>query len=139
MARHSTTAGKAKGWALMLLAWLAVLVPVWGSLYECPMTRSEPSAEVVCCAPATHLPAPSASAVPWFDVGCDCPQLDWQELPAEAARELRSDSVHPFPLVFLRSLQTPRQPQPDQFLPRVHVSSRSSGPPLWVLHQSIRC
>lgn len=139
MGGRQAIANRRTGWAFMVVAWLAVLLPVWGNLYECPMSRSEPSTELGCCPSSAHLPAPESSASPWFDVGCDCPSVTWEALPAEAVRDLRSDFTPAGPWIVVRYGKPSPTPARAVSSQPVLAAAAPSGPPLWLRNQSLRC
>lgn len=128
-------------WTLFVLSLVAVAAPVWSNAYVCPMARAAQALEstepVECCSKVQTAP-PHATSGEAYEIPCDCAQLHWDVAGIDHPRVQAIASCswavqaalpshvswHPAPLLASPASDAPPDP---------------SSPPLWKLHQSIRC
>lgn len=121
-------------WALLALALLSVLAPVWADIYRCPMQREADRRAASCCERALQADADAYGA---WERACDCPKVVWQIQPGDRTPVLLGpDSVLvavsdvAFALPVRRATGSVRG---------VRLSGVPEGPPLWLRFRSILC
>lgn len=128
-------------WTLFVLSLVAVAAPTWANAYICPMARAvqthEDAESASCCSKAPAAPA-HASTGKAYEIPCHCAQLQWDvagfDHPRAQIFAPAVWAVQPAPL-----FQVSWAHAPDLSRPTSDAPPDSSSPPLWVLHQSIRC